>query len=73
MANFYDEEIVIDFPLPTTIQYSIEECEKADAENNLGAYLNYAEMVAEVLAKNAYGAGVITKEQWVLLQRKYHQ
>ena len=73
MANFYDDEIVIDFPLPTVIQNSIKECEKADAKNELGTYLNWAEMVAGVLAKNAYGAGAITKEQWVLLQRKYHQ
>lgn len=71
MAEFHwvNNDIKIDFPVPGGIRQIMEEAERLDLDGNL-AYVNWAEQV-DVDAKNAYAAGVLTKEQWDTLCRRY--
>jgi len=67
--RWIDDSVVIDFQLPKSMLYLIEELEKLDAEENY-AYFNYAEAL-DVGAKELYRRGILTHEQWDRLCWKY--
>ena len=69
--NFINDNIKLDFPVSKAIQNLIDKCEKADAEDNYGIYMNYAEMLSFVVAKEAYVQGSITHKQWEQIQMRY--
>ncbi len=72
MRNFINEEVIIDFKVPSILQESIDIAEKADDENNIGLYYIYADNI-DVVAKNCYVDGALTKEQWKQLTNRYVQ
>ena len=67
--HWINDDIVIDFPLPQSMQYLIEELEKLDAEEDY-AYFNYAEAL-DTGAKELYRRGTLTRKQWNQLCLKY--
>lgn len=67
--RWIDESIDIDFPVPSEIKYLMEDMEKLDEEENYG-YINYYDSL-DTTAKEAYVLGMITREQWYTLLRKY--
>lgn len=70
--SYINKDIKIDFPVPRTIQYLIDDCEKADREDDLGMYECAADSL-DNFAKEAYICGALTKEQWDRLCRRYPQ
>lgn len=70
MANFIDENIKIDFPMPKGLIEYITYAEIADKNNAIGDYYAYADMI-DTIAKNCHVAGLITKEMWEALQARY--
>lgn len=69
--NFINDNIKLDFKISKDMQNLIDKCEKADAEDDYGIYMNYAEMLAFVIAKEAYVQGSITRKQWEQIQMRY--
>ncbi len=68
-----DENIKINFDIPKTLQFAIEEAEKIYAkEGELGSYMNWAKTI-DNLCKLYYTEGVFTKRQWDLIVRKYQE
>ena len=67
--HWINDDIVIDFPLPQSMLYLIEELEKLDAEEDY-AYFNYAEAL-DTGAKELYRRGTLTRKQWDQLCLKY--
>ena len=65
--HWINDDIVIDFPLPQSMLYLIEELEKLDAEEDY-AYFNYAEAL-DTGAKELYRRGTLTRKQWDQLCR----
>ena len=66
-----DDKIIIDFEIPKTLQYAIEDAEKAYAEEGeLGSYMNWAKTI-DNLCKLYYTEGVFTKKQWDTIVSKY--
>lgn len=70
MANFINEQFIIDFPVPLALQESIECAEDADKRNDYATYSTYADNI-EMLAKNCYSCGKITKKMWTTLSNRY--
>ncbi len=67
--GFINEDIVIDFELPEIIKNTIEEAEELSKTENV-EYFGVADIL-DVLCKNAYANGVITKEQWYTVINRY--
>lgn len=67
--NYIRDDLIIDFPIPKSIQEMIEEAELLDEEKNI-EFLCVADMI-DTLCKNCYAAGKITMEQWDLITAKY--
>lgn len=67
--HWINDDIVIDFPLPQSMLYLIEELENLDAEEDY-AYFNYAEAL-DTGAKELYRRGTLTRKQWDQLCLKY--
>lgn len=70
MANFINEQFIIDFPIPVALQESVELAEFADKNNDYVTYITYAENI-EVLAKNCYSCGKITKKMWNIISNRF--
>ena len=69
--NFINGNIKLDFKIPKDMQNLIDICEQADIDDDYGKYNNYAEMLAFVVAKEAYVQGSITHKQWEQIQMRY--
>ena len=67
--NWVNDEIKIDFKVQRSIEHQIEELEKLDEEKNI-LYFDYCDHL-DVLAKNAYTEGMITKKEWDALVMRY--
>ena len=67
--NWVNDEINIDFKVPKSIEHQIEELERLDEEKNI-LYFDYCDHL-DVLAKNAYAEGMITKKEWDALVMRY--
>lgn len=70
--NFINDTIKIDFAIPEGIQEMMDLAEKADLENNLPGYINYADTI-DVMMKNGYAHGDFTEKQWNLVCARYTQ
>jgi hypothetical protein len=70
MYHEINDEVKIDFEVPEILQDIINQTEDADKANNLMLYCDLAECV-DVLAKNLYTDGMITKKQWDTLVMRY--
>lgn len=71
MYNYINDDVKLDFEIPKSLVYLIEMCEKYDQEDNYGAYNSFADFLTEVASKELYVKGVITKEQWDTIDRRY--
>ena len=67
--DWIDESVIIDFKLPKSMLYLIEEIEKL-AEEESEAFFNYTEALDDG-AKELVVKGVLTQKQWDILTRKY--
>lgn len=72
MSNFINDDVVIDFKIPSMIQEMIDYAMEADARDSYGDYQPYADMI-DVMGKNLYADGVITRKMWDTLVMKYPQ
>ena len=63
------DDIQLDFSLPKSMMYLIEEMEKFD-EIGSHAYFNYADALDDG-AKELFRRGTLSKKQWDLLSQKY--
>ena len=70
MNNWIDEGIRIDFEIPKGLDEPISMLEKYNRENEMGLYYSWIE-VLDVMCKNLYGCGRLTKHQWRLLDERY--
>ena len=70
MSNFINEHFKIDFSVPVALQESINCAEQADKDNDYGTYITYADNI-DILAKNCYTCGKITKKMWEILSNRY--
>lgn len=66
-----NDAIKIDFEVPRTLRYLMEEAEEADLKND-GSYLDFADTI-DVVSKNCYVVGAITRSQWDTIVRRYPQ
>lgn len=71
--NYINDAIKINFTVPNSIKRIMEECEKLDKEENYGFYMNLAEYLTDTISKEAYVEGLITREQWKAIERRYIQ
>lgn len=70
MESYIDQSIVITEQLPKNLQCIIEEMTRGDNAENWWMYFDRMDDL-DVNAKNAYAAGMISKETWRLLYAKY--
>ena len=63
------EDIVIDFPLPKTLQNDIKEAEELDLAGNI-EYSCVADAI-DILCKDYVENGIFTKKQWEIVVSKY--
>lgn len=63
------DDVEIDFHIPRSLQYLIDELEALDANEDY-AYHNYAEAL-DCGAKELFMRGILTHKQWDLLCLKY--
>ncbi len=69
--HYINDDVEIDFPLGPFIKEIVDLCEKYDREDNIGAYMNYADFLTEVLCKELVVTGKMTPSQWELMERRY--
>lgn len=67
--HWINDSIEINFPLPSSMLYLIEEAEKLDEAEDY-AYFNYVDALDDA-AKELFKCGVLSKAQWNLLFKKY--
>lgn len=70
--NFINDNYKIDFELPMSLKELVDMAEKADADNDLGNYIVYADGI-DVAAKHFYSVGRITKKNWDTLLYRYEE
>ena len=52
-------------------KYFMDISEKADLEDNYGAYNNFVVFLLYTICKEAYAQSHLTKEQWKTMERRY--
>lgn len=62
MENWIKKEVIIDFSVPSSVQYLIDLCEKANSEEDY-AYFNYVEAL-DYTCKELFATGRMTRKQW---------
>lgn len=66
-----DESVVIDFHVPVEVTNTMQDVEDAyKKDGELGPFLNWVDTL-DVLCKNCYAAGAITKKQWDKIMSRY--
>ena len=69
--HYIDDTVKIDFHVSKDIKYLMDISEKADLEDNYGAYENFVNCLLYTNCKEAYVQGHMTKEQWETMERRY--
>ena len=70
-GNWINKDINIDdIPLDTVMKNTLQEAEEYAAEGNY-EYFGVADII-DVLCKNSYAAGKMTREQWDRMCERYH-
>ena len=62
-------DIKIDFPLSAVLKNTIKEAEELDAKGDFEYY--YVADMIDLMCKEAYATGKITRKQWDLMVEKY--
>ena len=70
MSKWIDDQIVIDFPVPSSIRQIISELEKYDKEEDVYFYFDRSEWLENETKDYVYER-VLTEEQRELLIQKY--
>ena len=68
--KWVNDNVKIDFPVSKVMQNTMLEAEEADLAGNHGEYMEISDAI-DVLAKNDYGVGAITKDMWDKLCERY--
>lgn len=69
--HYIDDTVKIDFHVSRDIKYLMDKSEKADLEDDYGAYENLVNCLLYTVCKEAYVQGHLTKEQWETMERRY--
>lgn len=69
MSNFINDNVVIDFDIPSLLQGLFDEAKVADSKNN-PEYSGIADSI-DVCCKGLVANGVLTQSQWDLICHKY--
>ena len=72
MSKWIDDQIVIDFPVPSSIRQIISELEKYDKEEDVYFYFDRSEWLENATKDYVYER-VLTEEQRELLIQKYSE
>ena len=72
MYHYINDDYKLDFEVPKSLQNLIDIAEKADADEDLGLYINYADAIDDA-AKILCSKGAITREMWALVCARYTQ
>ena len=69
--KWIDDTVIIDFELCRELKYLTEDLEQSNREDeDPGLYMNLVEAL-DILCKNIYAVGKLTKEQWRTLLKRY--
>ena len=68
--KYINHDITIDFPVPECLRYIMEQAEEADAIEDEGNYIAFADQI-DIIAKNCCADGAITEKQWALISCRY--
>lgn len=68
--SWVNKDILIDFYLPEFIWDAFKELEELDEKRDSFGYAIRAEEL-DIMCKNGYAGGSITKEQWHRIERRY--
>lgn len=68
--HWINENILIDFELPTLLKNTIKEAEEADITNNVSEYEALSDII-DVICKGYCATGHMTHEQWNIVCQKY--
>lgn len=71
MLGYINYDIKIDFRVPGTLSYLMEQCEESDKNDDLGTYTDMREALIGSFAKEACATGAITGTQWETIERRY--
>lgn len=67
--HWINDEVKIDFQIPEVINNTMQEAEHMDSEENM-EYFCIADTL-DMLCKEAYVNKILTKEQWLMIVRRY--
>lgn len=67
--NWINEDVIIDFEVPKSLQTLIELCEEANAKKDY-SYFNYEEAL-DLGCKEFVTIGKMTKKQWDIIEERY--
>ena len=68
--RFINNDVAIDFELSKTMQYLVDEAEKADILNDYGLYMNIADAI-DSQGKKETSQHIIRESDWKRLTRRY--
>ena len=68
--RFINNDVEIDFELSKTMQYLVDEAEKADILNDYGLYMNVADAI-DSQGKKETSQHIIRESSWKKLTRRY--
>ena len=67
--NWVNDDVKIDFPISKGMENTMKEAEELDLARSV-EYTHVADAL-DIMGKNAYAAGKITKEQWDRICKRY--
>lgn len=67
--RWINEDVIIDFPVPKTIQNAMQEAEELDLEGNI-EYTHVADIL-DVLSKGCVAVGKLSQKQWDKIVLRY--
>lgn len=68
--HWINDSIKIDFDVPRLVANTMQEAEEADLNNEIGEYYGIAD-VLDVICKECYVNGLLTKKQWDTITERY--
>lgn len=69
LEQWINEDVILDFPIPKSLQPLIEMCEEMNKTNDYG-YFSIADAI-DVGCKELCVKGILTEEQWDLIIERY--
>lgn len=68
--NFINDEIQLDFKVPESLDWLVNQCKECDANNDWG-YFGWADALDDA-CKELYRQGEMSKKQWDSIIEKYY-